>query len=181
LYAGRVIPRKNLLDLLRALILVRQTVANVRLRIAGEAESDPTYVSLCRQFMLQYGLEEAVTFLGSLTTRQMVQEYERCAVLVLPSKQETAPVAIAEAMAAGRPVVATRICGIPYMVEDGISGFLFDDGDISGLSDALVSLLSNPELRFQMGQRGRELARARFRAEVVAQRTYQAYLQVMDS
>jgi len=181
LYAGRVIPRKNLLDLLRALNLVRETVADVRLRIAGEAESDPEYVRLCRQFLTQHGLDGMVTFLGSLTTQQMAQEYERCAVLALPSKQETAPVAVAEAMAAGRPVVATRICGMPYMVEDGCSGFLVDDGDVPGLANALIRLLSNPQLRRQMGQRGRELANTRFRADLVAHQTYQAYLQVIHS
>lgn len=181
LYAGRVIPRKNLLDLLRALVIVRKGIANVQLRIAGETQSDPAYVALCRQFITQNGLGDAVTFLGSLTTQQMAREYERCAVLALPSKQETAPVTIAEAMAAGRPVVATRICGMQYMVEDGISGFLVDKGNISGLADALLQLLNDPSLRRQMGQRGKEAAWSRFRSDLVAQRTYHTYLQVVES
>lgn len=181
LYAGRVIPRKNLLDLLRALVVVRKDIPDVRLRVAGEIESDPIYVGLCRQFLTQQGLGGAVTFLGSLTTQQMAHEYERCAILALPSKQETAPVAIAEAMAAGRPVVATRICGMRYMVEDGVSGFLVEDGDVYGLADALLRLLNDPLLRRQMGQRGKELASVRFRADLVARRTYETYLQVMDS
>ncbi|MGQ9492138.1 MAG: glycosyltransferase family 4 protein [Anaerolineae bacterium] len=181
LYAGRVIPRKNLLDLLQALILVRKEVAQAQLRVAGEAESDPTYVGLCRRFLVQHDLDNAVTFLGSLSTQQMAQEYERCAVLALPSKQETAPVAVAEAMAAGRPVVATRVCGMPYMVEDGVSGLLVNEGDIYGLAEALIRLLSNPILRRQMGRRGRELAWSLFRSDLVAQQTYQLYVQLVNS
>lgn len=181
LYAGRVIPRKNLLDLLQALVLVRKEVAQAQLRVAGEAESDLAYVELCHQFIRQNHLDNAVTFLGSLTTQQMAKEYEGCAVLVLPSKQETAPVAVAEAMAAGRPVVATRVCGMPFMVEDGVSGLLVNEGDINGLADALVRVLSNKQLRQKMGQRGRELAWSRFRADVVAQQTRQVYLQLVDA
>ena len=178
LYAGRVIPRKGLLDLLRALVEVRRKLPEVQLHVAGEAESQPAYVRACWQFIEQYRLSTAVTFLGSLSIEQMAQEYARCAIVVLPSKQETAPVVVAEAMAAARPVVATRVCGVPYMVEDGGSGLLVDYGDVSALADALWHVLGDAQLRRRMGQRGRELAAARFRADVVAAKTRQVYLQL---
>ncbi len=180
LYVGRVIQRKGLLDLLRALVEVRKTVPQVRLQVAGETESDPLYFQSCRQFIAQQSLDGTVTFLGSLTMEQLVQEYERCTVLALPSKQETAPVVVAEAMAAGRPVVATRVCGVPYMVEDGVSGLLVDYGDSAELAGALLHVLGDSHLRVQMGQRGRELAQARFRADVVAGQTRQVYLQLAE-
>jgi len=179
LYAGCVIPRKGLLNLLQALAQVRKTVPHIALRVAGETDSDPAYVDACRQMIAERGLESAVTFLGSLTLDEMVQEYARCAVLSLPSKQETAPVVVAEAMAAGRPVVATRCCGMPYMVEHEGSGLLVDDGDVPGLADALLRLLNDVQLRARMGQHGRELAQARFRADVVAQQTRDVYLGIM--
>ena len=178
LYVGRVIVRKNLLDLLRALVEVKETLPEVRLRVAGETESDPAYVEACHRFIAQQALDAAVTFLGPLTMEEMAQEYARCAVVALPSKQETAPVVVAEAMAAGRPVVATRVCGVPYMVEDDSSGLLVDHGNVAGLAAALVRILCDHRLRVQMGQRGRELAEARFRADVVAHQTHQVYLQL---
>jgi glycosyltransferase involved in cell wall biosynthesis len=180
LYAGAVIPRKGLLNLLRALAQAQRTVPHIRLRVAGEVDSDPAYVQVCRQFIAEHGLETAVTFLGSLTMKEVVTEYARCAVLALPSKQETAPVVVAEAMAAGRPVVATRRCGMPYMVEHGGSGLLVEDDDVSGLADALLLVLADDQLRARLGQRGRELAQVRFRADVVAQRTRDVYLQVLN-
>ena len=181
LYAGRVIPRKGLLTLLQAVAQVQREIPEVRLRVAGETDSAPDYVTACRRFIERHGLTDAVAFLGSLNMQQMVEEYARCRVLALTSKQETAPVAIAEAMAAGRPVVATRVCGVPYIVEDGASGLLVEYGDVGGLALALLRLLSDPPLRARLGQRGRELADTRFRVETVASLTKQAYLQLASS
>jgi glycosyltransferase involved in cell wall biosynthesis len=180
LYAGRVLPRKGLLNLLRALARAQRIMPRIELRVAGEVDSDPAYVEACRQFIAEHCLETAVTFLGALTAEEMVREYARCTVLALPSKQETAPVVVAEAMAAGRPVVATRRCGMPYMVEHGGSGLLVDDDDVSGLADALLLVLGDHQLRERMGQRGRELAQARFRADLVAQQTRDVYLKILN-
>ncbi len=178
LYAGRVIPRKGLMQLLAALARVQEEVPAVQLRIAGETDSAPDYVAGCQQFIEQQGLTGAVTFLGSLAMQRMVNEHSCCALLALPSKQETAPVVVAEAMAAGRAVVATRICGVPYMVEDGGSGLLVEDGDTAGLAAALLRLLRDPALRLQMGQRGRQIAQARFNPGGVARRTRDVYLEL---
>jgi len=175
LYAGRVIRRKGLLGLLRALVEVRSAVPQVRLRVAGETESDLAYLDMCRHLIAEQALGAAVTFLGSLTVEQMMKEYARCAVLALPSKQETAPVVVAEAMAAGRPVVASRACGVPYMVEHEQSGLLVEYGDVAGWGRALTALLSDPALASCMGCRGRELAQARFSPAVVARATRDVY------
>jgi len=181
LYAGGVIARKGLLSLLQALAETLKSVPNTMLRVAGESNSDPAYVQVCRRFVREHGLETAVTFLGSLTMSEMAMEYARCTLFALPSKQETAPVAVAEAMAAARPVVTMRLCGMQYMVEDGSSGLLVDDGDVRGLTDALLRLLRDAQLRARLGQRGRELAESRFRVRVVAERTRDVYSQILNS
>jgi glycosyltransferase involved in cell wall biosynthesis len=84
-------------------------------------------------------------------------------------------------MAAGRAVVATRMCGVPFMVEDGVSGLLVEDGDTTGLADGLVRLMRDPGLRAQMGQCGRQIAQARFNASVVARRTREVYLELVGA
>jgi glycosyltransferase involved in cell wall biosynthesis len=178
LYVGRVIPRKDLLALLRALVVVRREIPQAQLRVAGETESSPAYVEACQEFIEQQTLGNAVRFLGSLPKDEMVNEYARCSVLALPSKQETAPVVVAEAMAAARAVVATRVCGIPDMVEDGQSGLLVDYGDVDGLADALVRVLRDRELRTVMGRHGRILAGQRFGVGAVARKTWQVYQRV---
>jgi len=179
LYAGRVVPRKGLLDLLRVLNQVRKAVPQACLRVAGEMDSQLAYVDACRDYIARHALDSAVTFLGSLTVSEMAREYERCTLLALPSKQETAPVVVAEAMAAGRPVVATRACGMPYMVEDGQSGWLLDWNDVPGWTETLCALLTDAQRARQMGLRGRELARARFQADIVARATRAVYERVV--
>ncbi len=181
LYAGRVIRRKDLLTLLRALARVRAEVPDVILRVAGETESEPDYVAVCKQYIQQHDLNNAVRFLGSLDLMAMVEEYQHCSVVALSSRQETAPVAIAEAMAAGRPVVATNICGVPFMVKDGVNGFLAEVGDSGALAGALLRLLRESDLRVYMGQRGREMANSRFRKDAVAQKTFELYQQLAQA
>ncbi len=178
LYVGRVIPRKDLLTLLRALVIVRREIPRVQLRVAGETESSPDYVETCQQFVEQQALGQAVQFLGSLPSDEMLNEYARCSVLALSSKQETAPVVVAEAMASARAVIATRVCGVPGMVEDGLSGLLVDYGDVDGMADALVRVLRDRELRTAMGRHGRVLAEQRFGVDVVAGKTWQVYRRI---
>ena len=180
LYAGRVIPRKGLLQLLHALVQVRTSVPTVLLRVAGETEADVAYARECRRFVQENNLEQNVSFLGSLTVEQMAEDYRRCAFLVLPSSQETAPVVVAEVMAAGKPVVSTRACGMPFMVDDGASGLLLDNANPEIWAQAIAKLLSDSALRRSMGQRGRALATERFHPLRVAQATRAAYAEILE-
>jgi glycosyltransferase involved in cell wall biosynthesis len=178
LYAGRVIPRKDLMTLLRALARLREAGKEVGLRVAGETGSAPDYFEQCRSFVSDHSLDSTVTFLGTLRTAELVQEYDRCALVALPSVQETAPMAVAEAMASGRAVLATRVCGVPYMVENGRSGLLVEAGNDQAMAEALDRLLNGGQLPKKMGMRGREIACQRFKADVVARRTREAYLEI---
>ena len=83
--------------------------------------------------------------------------------------------AIIEAMAVGKPVVATRVGGIPDLVLDGETGFLVEAGDASGMAHALTRLLSDAQLRERMGVRARREASARFRLKEVAHKYREVY------
>ena len=82
--------------------------------------------------------------------------YEAIDALLLPSVNEGTPVSVIEALAAGRPAVATRVGGVPDVVRDGVDGFLADVGDASTLADRLAELARDPERRAEMGREGRE-------------------------
>jgi glycosyltransferase involved in cell wall biosynthesis len=97
-------------------------------------------------------------------------------LLVVPSLMETTPFVVLEAMAAGRPVVASRIYGIPEMIEEGESGFLVTPADPAGLADALLPLISNAGLRERFGRQGRCRYEGIFSAERMARATEAAYL-----
>jgi glycosyltransferase involved in cell wall biosynthesis len=175
LYAGRVIPGKRITDLVQAFAQVSQRNPKAQLRIAGEYHSDAGYAQSLQVHIRRSGLDEQVHLLGALSENEVLDEYSRCDVLVLPSIQETAPMVIAQAMAAGKPVVATAVGGVPEMVDDGFTGFLVKVGDVAGLADALLLLLQDPALRTQMGQAGKQKAIENYPATTVARRTLQVY------
>jgi len=180
LLPGRVIPRKNVLWLVQAWAQVVSSFPEARLRVAGETRTHPDYVRRVCQYIEDHGLRDSVELLGSLDQEQLMEEYARCGFAVLPSVQETSPVAVVEALSAGRPVVATRVCGIPYLVADGQTGLLVGLGDTEGMARALARLLGDEDLRRSMGTRAREDARGRFKIDVVARQTYEVYRQVID-
>ena len=84
---------------------------------------------------------------------------------------------VLEAMAAAKPVVATRVGGVPALVEDGRSGFTVEAGDVEALAQRVVDLLMNEGLRHRMGQRARQLAE-RFHVQKVAAQYRQLYYDV---
>ncbi len=179
--AARVIPRKGILELLAAFRLVAERLAQARLEIAGQLDADPAYAARCRTYVAEHGLNDRVRFLGALPADQMATAYTRAAVVALASHQETAPVTLAEAMAVGRPVVATDVGGVADMVADGRTGWVVPRGDVRALADALLRLLSDPAQARAMGAAGRTEAERRFRAEQVAAQTLEVYRWVMES
>jgi glycosyltransferase involved in cell wall biosynthesis len=110
----------------------------------------------------QYALGDSVALAGRMTTDAVAAELAAADVLVAPSvptrggKREGIPVVLMEAMAAGLPVVASRLSGIPELVTDGVSGLLVPPGDDAALADALASLAADPAVRARLGAAGRE-------------------------
>ncbi len=185
LFAGSVIQRKGVLPLIRAFQRVHQQMPAAELRIAGALTVEPEYARACQEAArtLLPPRGDAVRFLGPLSRDALAAEYAGCALVVLPSFQETAPVAIEEAMAAGAPVVATRVGGIPWMIEDGVTGRtlpapLTAAGDPEGLAALLLRTLHDPHAE-ALGRRARQAASERFCASVVARRTWEVYRQVL--
>jgi glycosyltransferase involved in cell wall biosynthesis len=97
-----------------------------------------------------------VVFAGRLKDASRMAEYYRAAdVYFQPSRADTAPFSVLEAMSTGRPVVATAVGGIPEQVQDGRSGFLARPGDSQAMADRIGALLADPALARDMGERGR--------------------------
>lgn len=109
-----------------------------------------------------------IVFAGPLFGAAKNEAIREAAVLVLPSRTEALPMVILEAMSAGLPCVCTRVGSIPDVVEDGISGLLFDAGDVEALAGALTKVASDPDLRARMGARGHARWKADFTQEALA-------------
>jgi glycosyltransferase involved in cell wall biosynthesis len=179
LFAGLLIPRKGIPNLLEAMALVVPEVPEARLRLAGMA-THPAHEAEIRATVERLGLQDSVVFLGGLTPDALAREVAGCSVFALVSKQETLPVAILEAMAAGRPVVASPVGGVARVVRDGETGFLVPYGDPAMLAERLTRLLRDPALRARLGTNGRRFAEEEFTLESVSRRTLDVYRQVIE-
>lgn len=180
LYAGRLIRRKRALDLVEAFARVARVLPNVQLRLAGEFESEREYAAQVRAVIEREQLQARVHFLGALSEEAVLREFQDCALLALPSIQETSPMVIAQAMAAGKPVIATPVGGVPEMLVDDKTGLLVPVGDVTALSQALQRVLRDDALRMNLGRAARLHAQENFHARAVARKTYRAYAAMQE-
>lgn len=178
LFAGLITDRKNLMGLLDAARLVAARYPGLRLRVAGHI-LDQEYFEQCKRFVETWGIASNVEFLGNVSADGMLDELAAANALVLPAKQETSPMIISEAMAAGTPVIATPVGGMPEVVRDGQTGFIVPLGDAEVLAGRIVELLESSELRDQMGAAARQVAEERFRRSVVLDKTVDFYRDVL--
>jgi glycosyltransferase involved in cell wall biosynthesis len=138
---------------------VLSRIPEARLLFVGDG---PERVTL-RQQVQRAGLHERVIFAGRIDDeRERVDIVRASHVSLLPSYGEALPMALIEASACARPVVATDVGGVREVVSDGVSGILMPPGEIAAISDALIKLLQDPNLGIQMGQAGRILVQERF-------------------
>ena len=178
LCVGWINERKNTLGSVQAFARAVAAGASGTLTIAGESRQ-PEYMERVRRCVIEHGMESRVEFLGHIDRARLRQELSRAAVLLLPSRQENAPMAIAEAMAVGVPVIVSNRCGMPYMVSEGITGYLVEPDDHAQIAERLCRLLGDAELRARLSAAARRQALARFRPELVARRTRDMYRQVV--
>ncbi len=175
LFVGRCYPQqKGLLHLVRAMALL-PSVARAHLDIVGE---DWGGVAPVASLATELGVGDQISILGPLVRWRLLQAYASADLMVLPSLFESFPIVLLEAMAAGLPVVASRVGGIAEVVEEGRTGLLVEPGNPRDLAHALELLISDPKLRRAMGRRGRERAQD-YSWDMVAQRVRQVYEEVM--
>ncbi len=120
-------------------------------------------------------LDQVPDAVGFVPSTEVGGFYARAAVVCVPSLREGYGMAAAEAMAHGRPVVASAVGGLVDLVEDGVNGLLVPPGDVAALRAAVVRLLEDPELRARLGAVGRERARERLSPVAAAEATLAAY------
>ncbi len=146
-YLGR---HKGVHTLLEALSLFGDK-SKIRVNLVGEGDQLPLY----KQMVREMGWEGSVRFWGKVDNTKLDQVYEETDVIILPSVwPENQPVSITEAMAARRPVIASRMGGIPELIEDGRSGYLFDAGDAIQLAARMKEFVDQPAKMKEFGENG---------------------------
>ena len=162
---GRMVSKKAPILLLDAFRRALAEVPDLYLTYVGDG---PLYAA-AEQFVRAFGLEKQVSLRGALPNAQVLTLLASADIFVqhsitcpLTGDQEGLPVAILEAMAHGKPVVATRHAGIPEAVTDGTNGLLVAEGNTMGMAEAIATLATDPALRQKMGAAARATAAAKF-------------------
>jgi glycosyltransferase involved in cell wall biosynthesis len=168
-------PEKALDVLVEAIALLRPRLPSLHLVIAGGGVE----MERLRALVAERGLEQTVHLLG--TRHDVANVLHAVDVAVICSLREGTPLALLEYMAAGLPVVATRVGGLPDVVVDGVTGLIVSPGSAPALADALERLLGDPELRAQMGAAGRERQQAKYEFASVMHRVEQLYERLLAS
>jgi len=159
LVVGRLRIRKGVDVLLAAMPELRRRVPAARLLIAGDGE----HRAALERAAAALGLGEAVSFLGRAGAPRVRRLLRGAAALVVPSIYEGMPLVVLEAMAASLPVVASRVAGIPEVVEDGKTGWLVPPEDPASLAASLAAALADPAEARRRGEAGRRRLDERFR------------------
>lgn len=177
LFVGRLEKRKGLVFLLRSLPYVKRHFPNLRLIVVGAFEQEQ--LAEYRAIIEQAGLRDVV-FEGLVSTEEKIAYYQGCDIFCAPAiGSESQGVVLLEAMAAGKPVVATDIEGYRSVVTDGEQGLLVPPADEAALAVALARLLADPGLRARLGAAGRERAQ-QYDWVKVARRVLEYYEVVVD-
>jgi N-acetyl-alpha-D-glucosaminyl L-malate synthase BshA len=129
---------------------------------------------------VRLGVTESVVFVGK-QRQSVIRDYLSIADLfLLPSETESFGLSALEAMACEVPVIATRVGGVPEVVEDGKCGYLFPVGDVEGMARAAIRLLKDPALSREFGAHGRSIAIDRFATEKIIPQYEQLYRKVIE-
>jgi glycosyltransferase involved in cell wall biosynthesis len=162
-FVGRLVPIKGVRVLVEAFGRARERVPGLRLTLVGDGTDRPHLEAMAAP----HG--DAIRFTGFLDQDAVAGMLATADALVLPSFAEGVPVVLMEAMASGRPVIATQTGGVSELVEDGVSGHIVPPGDAAALVEAIAAL-ADPETRARMGHAGRARVVAEFDIDIEAAR-----------
>jgi glycosyltransferase involved in cell wall biosynthesis len=170
LYMGRLESYKGVKTLLNA----ARHASEVRVKIVGEGSQKDSFVSMAKELKI-----ENVEFTGYLSGNALNDVLHNSRYVVVPSEwYENYPYAVMEAMAAGKPVIASRIGGLPEMIEDGVTGFLFEPGNSADLAERMQKLMNDGEMRKWMGLAAKRKALERYNQDHHYRHIMDVYLEV---
>ena len=166
LFVGAIGKLKGERDLIRALQILREERGVSNLKVSFLGYGAESLQPLCDAA----GIGDAVEFLGAVALGERFEFYRRADIFALPTYGEAMSMSIIEAMAAGLPVVTTRVGGNPEQIENGANGWLVAPGDVIELAGKIEILARNETMRRAFGADGKRRARANFDIRVCAEK-----------
>lgn len=176
---GNFIPRKGFDYLIEALdvIVNQEGITRIKIGIGGRGPLRDKYEKMVKK----YSLADYVIFLGFIKDEDLPSYYSAADIFVLPSivdsrgDTEGLGVVLLEANACRKPVIGSRVGGIPDVIKDGVNGLLVEPKNPRDLAEKIIKLAQNSESREQMGNNGRHIVEENFNWEVIAKRIIDIY------
>lgn len=188
LFVGRIEPLKGIDTLLRAMALVTRNYPNWQERlcvcvIGGDPSDNPEHVNeemaRLKQLRNELGIGDLVVFMGAQDQDTLNVHYSAAAMVIMPSHYESFGMVALEAMACGTPVIASKVGGLTFTVQGGVTGFLVPERDPQALADKISLLLHDAELRQRLGAQAAQRAR-RYSWPIVADQIVVLYDRVVS-
>lgn len=174
-------PRRGTENLLAAVAMLREEFPAIRLRLAGAVSERSGYGRFLRGRIRALGLQASVEFAGYLDADAMARELVRAHAFVISSYIENSPNSLAEAMMVGMPCIASAVGGVPSMVENGRTGFLYPVEDIPTLAGTIRRVFRDDEGAVRAGAAARHVAELRHDPATVTDQLMAAYSSVLDA
>jgi glycosyltransferase involved in cell wall biosynthesis len=175
-FVGRLIYAKGVQDLISAFSRIKDTAPEVKLLIVG----DGPYRAELEKLAQQTDCHSSILFLGQRNQDEVIDTLSATDVFVNPSYSEGLPTSVMEAASIGLPIVATGVGGTREIIEDGKTGFLIKAGDAEQLEHKLLGLLTNTDLREELGRNARIFVKQNFGWDEITERYVKLYASLME-
>jgi len=166
---------KGMDTLLKAIPFIKKSIPDIYVYIAGSGPLENKLKSLAKKL----DIEENIKFLGFVSEDEKYAYYKSVDVCVFPSRYEPFGIVLLEAMACGKPVITSNVGGIPFVVEDGKTGLLFESENVEDLAEKIVILLKDEKLRRKMGDAGLERVKE-FTWNKITEQTVEVYREILE-
>lgn len=189
LYVGRIEPLKGLDTPIHSIAHILRTGSlaccpHYLAVIGGDAAASPEAMNAemarLQALTRDLGVDDLVLFLGKRSQDSLPYYYSAAQVVVVPSHYESFGMVALEAMACGTPVVASQVGGLAFLVQDGITGYVVPNNEPTVLAERLAYLVSNPEIRRQMGRQASDYARS-YAWELITARIMKVYSELLGT
>jgi glycosyltransferase involved in cell wall biosynthesis len=160
----RIVPIKGLENLINSIPFVKERFPDVKLKIIGPGHNSKYGKSL-KKIIKNLKCEDNIEFVGPVPNNEILSYYQTPKIFILSSISEGQPAVIMEAMACGLPIIATSVGSIPNMIDNGITGYLLSRNNPEFISEKIISILSNDELRIKMSNASRKKAEEEYNIE----------------
>ena len=177
LFAGHICEEKGIMTLLCSLDLLRKSFEDIKLVIAGDSRDRRFYAKVLG-FVNEKKMQRHISFLGHLNDYELKNEYDKASVFAFPSEQDVAPLAVLQAMASSKAIVAARVGGIPYIIDEGVNGLLTPKKDSRAFADSIAALIKDPGLSAKLSSGARNKACRINRISTVTDTLYKIYAEL---